>query len=87
MLTILGLLNLLLRALEFIIVIWVLMSWLPGAQQSSLGQLLGRISGLILNPLRRFIPVIGIIDLTPFVGLILLQAAEMGLQAIARTMI
>ena len=87
MLTILGLLNLLLRALEFIIVIWVLMSWLPGAQHSSFGQLLGRVSGLILNTLRRFIPTTGIIDLTPLVGLILLQAAEMGLQAIARTMI
>ncbi|SCB87734.1 YggT family protein [Weissella bombi] len=87
MATILGLLNLLLRALEFVIVIWVLMSWLPGAQQSSFGQLLGKIAGLVLNPLRRFIPAVGIIDFTPLVGLILLQAAEMGLRAIAQTMI
>ena len=87
MATILGLLNLLLRALEFVIVIWVLMSWLPGAQQSSFGQLLGKIAGLVLNPLRRFIPTVGIIDFTPLVGLILLQAAEMGLRAIAQTMI
>ena len=37
---ILSLLMLVLRAMEFVILIWVLMSWLPGAQQSALGQLL-----------------------------------------------
>ncbi|MCT0020759.1 YggT family protein [Weissella cibaria] len=84
MVSIFLLLSLILRALEFVILIWVLMSWLPGAQQSALGQFLGMIAGFILDPLRRFIPRTGFIDFTPLAGLLLLQAAQVGLQAIAR---
>ena len=65
---ILSLLMLVLRAMEFVILIWVLMSWLPGAQQSALGQLLGRIAGIVVDPIRRVMPRTGIIDFTPLIG-------------------
>jgi len=84
MVTIILLLSLLLRVLEFVIVIWVLMSWLPGAQQSSIGRLLGQIAGFILDPIRRFIPRTGFLDFTPLAGVLLLQAAQLGLQALAQ---
>ena len=80
---ILSLLMLVLRAMEFVILIW-LMSWLPGAKQSALGQLLGRIAGIVVDPIRRVMPRTGIIDFTPLIGLLLLQAAQVGLRAIAQ---
>lgn len=84
MVTIILLLSLLLRVLEFVIVIWVLMSWLPGAQQSAIGRLFGQVAGFILDPIRRFIPRTGFLDFTPLAGILLLQAAQLGLQALAR---
>jgi YggT family protein len=78
------LLSYLLEALEFVIVVWALMSWLPGAQQSKFGQLLGRIAGLVIDPIRRFMPRTGMIDFSPLVAILLLYGAQMGLIALSR---
>lgn len=84
MILILSIVNWVLRIWEYVIFAWVLMSWLPGAQQSSLGQFLGKISSVIVDPIRKIMPRIGMLDFSPLVALLLLQAAQMGLVAVSQ---
>lgn len=76
--------SLILRAFEFIILIWALMSWLPGASQSSFGRLLGRVAGIVVDPIRRIMPRTGMLDFSPLLAIILLHLAQMGVQMISR---
>lgn len=80
-------LSLVLQALQIIIVVWALLSWLPGGQQSGFGQLLGRIAGLVVDPIRRVLPTIGMLDFSPLVAILLLQGAQYGLVNIARAVL
>ena len=84
MILILSIVSWILRIWEYVIFAWVLMSWLPGAQQSSLGQLLGRLAGVIVDPIRKIMPRTGMLDFSPLVALLLLQAAQMGLVAVSQ---
>lgn len=80
-------LSLVLQALQIIIVVWALLSWLPGGQQSGFGQLLGRIAGLVVDPIRRVLPTIGMLDFSPLVAILLLQGAQYGLVNITRAVL
>jgi len=64
---------------ELAIVVFILMSWFPGAYNSGVGQFLGRICEPFLSIFRRFIPAIGGIDFSPIIALLVLQFAESGL--------
>ncbi|WP_220740149.1 YggT family protein [Leuconostoc miyukkimchii] len=64
---------------EYAIIIYVLMSWLPGAQQSTIGQWLHRIVSPYLNLFRIIPPIGGIIDISPIVAIIALNFAINGL--------
>lgn len=65
------------------IIIYILMSWFPGARESSFGELLGKIVEPYLEPFRRFIPPIGgMIDISPIVAILVLNFARMGLEQI-----
>lgn len=57
---------------SFAIIIYILMSWFPGARESSIGQILARICEPYLEPFRRFIPPIGMLDISPIVAIIVL---------------
>ncbi len=61
------------------LIIYILMSWFPNARSSSIGQFLGRICEPYLEQFRRFIPPIGMIDISPIVGFIVLNLATKGL--------
>lgn len=61
---------------SFAIIIYILMSWFPGARESSIGEMLTRICEPYLAQFRRFIPPIGMLDLSPIVGIIVLQFAN-----------
>jgi YggT family protein len=62
------------------IIIYVLLSWLPNARESFIGELLGRLVEPYLAPFRRFIPpIFGMIDISPIVALIVLNLASYGL--------
>ncbi|WP_078060227.1 MULTISPECIES: YggT family protein [Gracilibacillus] len=62
------------------IVIYILMSWFPGARESSFGQMLATIVEPYLEPFRKLIPPIGgMIDISPIVALIVLRFAMTGL--------
>lgn len=70
----------------WLIIIYILMSWLPNARESSFGELLGKIVEPYLSIFRRFIPPIGMIDISPIVAIIALNYAAMGLTTILRSL-
>lgn len=68
---------------QYIIIAYVLLSWLPNARESFIGEILGKIVEPYLAPFRRFIPPIGgMIDISPIVALIALRFVVMGIQAV-----
>ncbi|EUJ41729.1 YggT family protein [Brochothrix campestris] len=66
------------------ILIYILLSWVPNAQGSKFGQLLGRICEPFLEPFRKIIPPIGgVLDISAILALIVLnQLLPRGLQSI-----
>lgn len=66
------------------LIIYILMSWFPNARESSIGQILARICEPYLEPFRRFVPTIGMIDISPIVAFLVLRLATSGLLEIAR---
>lgn len=75
---------LLLRDIYFyMILIYVLMSWVPKVRESFVGELLGKLVEPYLQPFRRLIPAIGgVIDVSPIVALFALQFIAKGLIAV-----
>ncbi|MGF9965600.1 YggT family protein [Bacillus rhizoplanae] len=61
------------------LIIYILLSWVPGARESTFGDVLARICEPYLEPFRRFIPPIGVIDISPIVAIIVLRLASSGL--------
>lgn len=67
----------------YMILVYVLLSWLPNVKNSSVGEMLGKLVEPYLAPFRRFIPPIGgMIDISPIVALIALRFVVMGIQAV-----
>jgi len=67
----------------FMLIAYVLLSWLPNARESFVGELLAKLVEPYLAPLRRFIPPIGgMIDISPIVALFALKYVVMGIIAI-----
>lgn len=67
----------------WMIFIYVLMSWLPNARDSFIGELLAKLVEPYLSPFRRFIPpLFGMLDISPFIALLVLQFAQRGLLSI-----
>lgn len=78
----LQLLNILLLGLQiytWALIIYIFMSWFPGARESSFGEMLGKICEPYLELFRRFIPPLGMIDFSPIVAIIVLTLARTGL--------
>jgi YggT family protein len=81
------LLVVLLRILEFYsyaLIIYILLSWFPNARESGFGRFLSRICEPYLEPFRRIIPPLGMIDISPIVAIFLLNFAKQGLVALFR---
>lgn len=66
--------------LIFAIIIRALLSWFNMDPRSPLIQALNSITEPILDPIRRIMPRLGMIDLSPLVAIILLQVLSTGLQ-------
>jgi YggT family protein len=80
MLSILGLIDLVLKFYSWVIIAYIILTWLvqfnvvnrTNQFVNSAGQFLSRISEPALAPIRRFIPFLGGIDISPVVLLILI---------------
>ncbi len=67
--------------------IYILLSWFPNARDSSIGRFLARICEPFLEPFRRIIPPIGMMDISPIVAYFVLRGATAGLDQIYRWLI
>jgi YggT family protein len=67
---------------QFMIIAYVLMSWVPQMRETPIGQLLERLVEPYLSVFRRFIPSLGPIDISPIIALIALSFARDGLAAL-----
>ncbi|WP_110934382.1 YggT family protein [Paenibacillus bouchesdurhonensis] len=64
----------------YMVLIYILMSWVPNARESFIGELLGKLVEPFLAPFRRFIPpIMGMIDISPIVAIFALRMAVFGL--------
>ncbi len=64
----------------FALIIYIFMSWFPGARESAFGEVLTKICEPYLEVFRKFIPPLGMIDFSPIVAIIVLRFAQGGLQ-------
>ncbi|MBM7586757.1 YggT family protein [Bacillus pakistanensis] len=74
-----GILFRLIEIYSWALIIYILMSWFPNARETAIGQFLARICEPYLEPFRRFVPPLGMIDISPIVAFITLNLARMGL--------
>ena len=86
--TIIGFIGIAYRIYFYMILGYVLLSWLPNAKASFVGVMLSKLVEPYLAPFRRFIPPIGgIIDISPIVAMFALYYVCLGLQAIVHILI
>jgi YggT family protein len=67
-----GLAQLAVSGLTALLVVYAVLSWVPGAS-SVLLDLVSRLAEPIVRPLRRIIPLVGGVDLSPLAAIVLLQ--------------
>lgn len=77
--TILYYLTQLIQLYSWALIIYILLSWFPNARESAIGQFLAKICEPYLDPFRRFIPPLGMIDISPIVAILVLRFATSGL--------
>lgn len=63
---------------SILLIIYILMSWVPSTRDTTFGQMLGKISEPYLGFFRRFIPPLGMIDISPIVALLALNLIARG---------
>jgi len=68
-----GLLNFVFTILTFAIIGRALTSWFDPGMRSSIGRLLFEVTEPIIAPIRRVMPSMGMIDLSPMIAILLLQ--------------
>ncbi len=72
--------NVLFEVYWWLIIIYVLMSWVPNVRSSFIGEMIGKLVEPYLAIFRRFIPPLGgMIDISPIVALFVLRFVNMGL--------
>ncbi|MEZ4869248.1 MAG: YggT family protein [Caldilineaceae bacterium] len=80
-----GLLSTLVSLYTFVIFIRLLLSWIPGLDPyNPLVQFLYQITEPVLEPARRLIPPIGMVDISPIVVFIALSFIARTLESMAR---
>ncbi len=76
--------NILAQALSFAILMRALLSWMPSLQGGGLARFVYDITEPILRPIRRLIPPFGVLDLSPFIALVLIEVVASLLQNLLR---
>ena len=67
---------------RYMLIGYILMSWIPALQESAVGRFLERACEPYLGFFRKFIPPIGMIDISPIVGLFVLYFIERGVYSV-----
>jgi len=70
------------QVLIWAIFIRAILSWFPISRDNALVEVIHQITEPVLVPLRRIVPSIGMIDITPMVALILLQVVGMVIRSV-----
>jgi len=70
--------------LQFAIIIRALMSWFNPSPDNPVARIVYEITEPVLGPLRRIVPRIGMIDITPIVAILLMQVIESVLETTLR---
>jgi YggT family protein len=65
---------------QWALIIYIFMSWFPNARGTAIGQFLARICEPYLEPFRKIIPPLGMIDISPIVAFMVLRFAGIGLR-------
>ena len=68
--------GLLLNAIDIymiLLIVYILMSWVPASRETKFGLFLGKITEPYLGFFRRFIPPLGMIDISPIVAIFVLN--------------
>lgn len=55
-----------------VIIIGAILSWIPGMAYSRFYQALREMADIVERPIRRYVPPIGYVDITPLIALLLL---------------
>lgn len=77
-----AILSLILNAIQiysFLLIASILMSWLPNARESRIGQMLAKVTDPYLDIFRKIIPPLGMIDFSPIVAIFALNLASNGI--------
>ena len=77
--TLFNFLSQLISIYSYALIIYILMSWFPNARETKIGQFFARICEPYLDPFRKIIPPIGMIDISPIVAIFVLRFAVSGL--------
>ncbi|MBB4824006.1 YggT family protein [Sporosarcina luteola] len=64
---------------SILLVIYILMSWVPASRETKFGIVLGKIAEPYLGFFRKFIPPLGMIDISPIVALFALNLISRGI--------
>ncbi|MGG3466593.1 YggT family protein [Neobacillus pocheonensis] len=68
---------------QWALIIYILMSWFPNARETVVGRFLANICEPYLEPFRKIIPPIGMMDISPIVAFLVLRFATSGLLRVA----
>lgn len=77
-----GIVSMIFMIYYFCLIGYILMSWIPALQQSAVGRFLETICEPYLSIFRKVIPPIGMIDLSPIVGIFALRFIEKGIMIV-----
>ena len=77
-LAVFGLLRLTISGLTGLVIVYAVLSWVP--TQSVISDLIERLCAPPLKPIRRMVPLVGGVDLSPLVLLVLLQIVSIALR-------
>ncbi|MBE4908804.1 YggT family protein [Bacillus luteolus] len=77
-----GILQTAIQFYSYALIAYILMSWFPNARESRIGQFLTKICEPYLEPFRKIIPPLGMIDISPIVAIFVLNFASIGLNTL-----
>ncbi|MDP9252106.1 MAG: YggT family protein [Chloroflexota bacterium] len=65
--------NIVAQALVLLIFVRVIMSWVPMRLPFGMNELVWNVTEPVLSPIRRYLPIAGGMDFSPFIALLLIQ--------------